>query len=304
MKTAVILKRFKELGLTAHEAKSYLSLLERDTLTVSEISRIAGIARPNAYESLEKLLAKGLCSSLPGKTKKYSACDPSLLKGQIFEQINKNLDEDIEEHKKKIYQALNKKEKETSDKKKIAAESMNTLIKELSPLYKNSRNENTPLDYIEIIKDSYQINKRFKELANEAKKEILGFSKPPYSVPKKGLEEQVEQQADRRMREKIRIRGIYEIPKSKEEIQWQFDILNRRERGSITRVINELPMKMVIFDEKIVLLPLEDPISGKTSFTAQVIEHRALAKSLKMLFEHVWEQAEDYHILEDLLKKM
>ncbi|MFQ6105075.1 MAG: helix-turn-helix domain-containing protein [Candidatus Glassbacteria bacterium] len=60
MSNPSVLKRLKELGLTDYEAKSCLSLLEKDTLTVTEVSKIAGIPRANAYEELEKLLVKGL----------------------------------------------------------------------------------------------------------------------------------------------------------------------------------------------------------------------------------------------------
>ena len=78
MKTSIILKRFKELGLSSYEAKAYLSLLERDTLTVPEISKLAGIPRPNTYDDLERLMIKGICISKPGNTKKYSSSDPEL----------------------------------------------------------------------------------------------------------------------------------------------------------------------------------------------------------------------------------
>jgi len=60
-------------------------------------------------------------------------------------------------------------------------------------------------------------------------------------------------------------------------------------------VLKGLPMKIAIFDSRIVMFALEDPVSGQTSLTTQVVEHHALVKSLKILFETLWEQAEDYH---------
>jgi hypothetical protein len=50
---------------------------------------------------------------------------------------------------------------------------------------------------------------------------------------------------------------------------------------------------MMIFDEKIVVFILEDPIHHKPSRTTQIIEHRSLARSLKILFETIWERADD-----------
>ncbi len=289
MDNVITIKRLRELGLTDHESRSYLSLLKKDVLTVSEISRLAGIPRANTYEALEKLLDKGLCISKPGKVKKYSAAGPSSLKEKVLPEFDNKAEIEM--------QTL-------LTKRKAIHENVGILVKELTPLYKNSRNENTPLDYIEIMKNPHQIHKRFIALVDNAKEEILAFVRPPYSGARKKLEEQNEQQTTL-LRGGLVVKGIYEIPRDKEEMEWRYKIVDRMsKRGEESRVAKSLPMKMFVFDEKIAMYALEDPISGETFLTMQVVEHRALAKSLKMLFYHIWEQAEDYHILKDLLKKM
>ena len=58
---------------------------------------------------------------------------------------------------------------------------------------------------------------------------------------------------------------------------------------------------MAIFDKKTVLLALEDPVSKELSLTTQIIEHRALANGLRILFDVMWGKAEDYQILERLI---
>ena len=58
-------------------------------------------------------------------------------------------------------------------------------------------------------------------------------------------------------------------------------------------------MKMAIFDEEVVMFALQDPVTKQVSLTTQIVEHRALAKSLKILFEALWERAQDYHVLRD-----
>lgn len=296
MGDSVMIKKFKELRLSPYETKSYLSLLEKDTLTVTEVARLAGIPRANAYEALEKLLTKGFCVSRPGKIRKYSAVDPASLEKKAVEV----LDESFEGKLNKLYEQQDAMLAE----KKAARESVANLITELNPLYKNSRSNENPLEYIEIIKDSFQIHKKFMELVGETKEEMLNFVKPPYVGNRKMQEEQVRQQADLCENRIIEIRAIQEIPQTKEEIQYNLEYLLRYSKGSDeTRVIKELPMKMAIFDEKIVMLPLKDPVSSVNSLTTQVVEHPDLAKSLKMLFYHLWEQAEDFRVLEDFLKK-
>jgi hypothetical protein len=60
-------------------------------------------------------------------------------------------------------------------------------------------------------------------------------------------------------------------------------------------LLKGLPMKIAIFGSRILIYALKDPVSEHTSVTTQIAEHHALVKSLKILFETLWEQVEDYH---------
>ena len=87
-----------------------------------------------------------------------------------------------------------------------------------------------------------------------------------------------------------------EIPTDEEEKRWLTEFTDIAVKaGEEARVLKELPMKVSVYDSKTVMFFMEDPISGKVSLTAQVIEHQAMAKSLKILFETLWEKADDYH---------
>ena len=313
MNRTLILKRFKEIGLSSYEAKSYLSLLERDTLTVSEISRLSGIPRANAYEALEKLMSKGMCIAKPGHTKKYSASDPLMLQDKFLVEASSAAEIELEnlgkkhketlEKSKAVLEAevknLNEKEREILERAKVVKENITAVINQLRPQYEESRLETNPMDYIEIIKDPYQIQERFMQLCQEAKEEILVFTKPPFAGPRKRLEEQFEQQVEP-LQQGIRIRDIYEMPKDKEEIEWWFKAIDTAvKHGEEARVTKELPMKMAIWDSRIVLFALADPVSKQISLTSQIVEHPALAKTLKVTFETLWAQAKDYHVLKD-----
>jgi len=290
MNTPLILQTLKNTGLNTYEAKCCLALFERGTLTVPEVSKLAGIPRPNAYEALENLMSKGMCVARPGNTKKYGPSDPALLREKALLEVSKGTEIELAN--------LKKKEKEILEKAKTAKENIDNLTSELEPRYEKSALQVSPLDYIEIIKDPYQIHKRFMQLADQAKEEMLGFTKPPYTGPKEKLTEQTEQQAQL-IRTGLKIRVIYEIPQDKEEFEWWFNNIDANVKyGEEAGVIKELPMKMAIFDSRIVLFALEDPISKQPSLTAQVIEHRALAEALKALFQTFWDRAEDYHILQ------
>jgi HTH-type transcriptional regulator, sugar sensing transcriptional regulator len=295
MSKPIIFKRFKELGLGINEAKSYISLLERDTMSVTEIARLAKIPRANAYEALETLLAKGFCISKPGKIRQYSALDPVLLQEKAIHLIDNHFEGEISK--------LHDKQDQILLEKKAARERLANLAKDLKPLYHNSRSNGNPMDYIEIIKDPFQIHKKFIELIGEAREEVLIFSKAPYTGPQEVLKEQTEKQSEP-LKQGVTIKSIYEIPSEKKEWEWWYnDIVAAAILGEQARVIKALPMKMVVIDEMVVMLPMEDPISSGTSFTAQIITHSGLAKTLKLSFEALWEKAEDYQVLESIIKK-
>jgi len=292
--------RLKSLGLTPYETKCYLALLQRGTLTVPEISTMAGVPRSNAYDALEKMMSKGMCVSRPGNTKRYSASPPDLLRESFLMKLDEETESELQKFKRDQSTALNEKEKEMLQRKKAAEADITHVMTDLQPDYEKSQKQTDPLDYIEIIKGGYQIHRKFLELIANAQRDILGFTKPPYTVPR---EKQLGEQADPQLealKRGVRSRSIYEMPKDEDERRFLFLHGDRGvQLGAEIRVLEELPMKMVIFDSKIVLTILEDALSGETSLTAQVVEHPALAKSLKILFETLWEQAEDYHIMKD-----
>jgi HTH-type transcriptional regulator, sugar sensing transcriptional regulator len=279
----LILKDFDKFGLNSYEAKSYLSLLERNRLTAVEVSRLAGIPRAKVYETLENLTSRGFCHTIPGKVKKYSAVSPSALK-DIFIQMER---EKLEMKLDKLRDEIKLKEEELTSKIKSA----DGLVKKLTPLYEASRSDNDPLDYIEIIRETMQLQNRICQLIDSAEREVLVFSKPPSLASREKILQQIEMERES-LKRGVTSKCIYELPKNDEQRDWLFEYITLAAgAGEEARVIEEIPIKMMIFDEKVVVFTLEDPLLHKPSTTTQIIEHRSLAKSLRILFQTVWEQA-------------
>lgn len=61
----------EEIGLTKNEAKVYLALLHLGTTTTSPLIRLVGVNTSKVYESLERLLKKGLVSYTIVRNKKH-----------------------------------------------------------------------------------------------------------------------------------------------------------------------------------------------------------------------------------------
>jgi hypothetical protein len=63
-----IVQAIENLGLSTYEAKAYLALLSESPLTGYKLSKISGVPRSRIYETIEKLMAKGLVLSQEGDT--------------------------------------------------------------------------------------------------------------------------------------------------------------------------------------------------------------------------------------------
>jgi sugar-specific transcriptional regulator TrmB len=290
MNNSALIEKIRQLGFSEYEARCYLALLERESLTVSEISRLAEIPRPNAYEALEKLMAKGIVVSIPGNMKRYAASDPWFLREKSLENLDNSLEAELE--------SLEEKRKELLNKKKAAQENIDGLTNELDSLFKGSRSNGSPLNYIEVLKDPLRIHHRAIQLCYEAKKEMLAFTKPPYSFTTREQQEEQKRPQIEALRKGVKIRTIYELPADKASqaalLEAASDFISH---GEEARLLEELPIKLAVFDEKIALFTLVDPIIGKPAVTSLVAEHHALAKSFKMLFESFWEKARDYYVI-------
>jgi HTH-type transcriptional regulator, sugar sensing transcriptional regulator len=80
-------KILTDLGLSQNEAKIYIELLNLKQATVVEIAKKAKIYRTNVYDSLEKLIEKGLVAYIVKEgTKLYEAANPENLLNLLKEK--------------------------------------------------------------------------------------------------------------------------------------------------------------------------------------------------------------------------
>ncbi|HET6745860.1 MAG TPA: helix-turn-helix domain-containing protein [Candidatus Limnocylindria bacterium] len=245
------------LGLTTYEAKAYVALLGRDSFTAAQAARQAELPRQRIYDVLGSLVEKGLASTRPGSVVKYAAVAPEMAVERLVASHRRYL-ADLER-------------------------SAETVIAELAPAFASGQAHTDPLEYIEVLRDAGAINERFAELQAGVKREILVFTKPPYATPPQENLEGLE------VTRAHRARSVYEMS--------AFDDANvvRGIRGFISageeaRFVDELPLKLVIIDETIVMFGMQDPVGSGRDLTIMVVEHPSLAMVLKASFEATWAQ--------------
>jgi sugar-specific transcriptional regulator TrmB len=248
------------LGLNQYEARTYVGLLRRQASTAAEMARLTGVPRQRIYDVLDGLVEKGLASVRPGRTAQYAAVSPALA-----------LDSLVAAHRQRLATA------------EAAAE---TLLERLRPAYHAGQAHTDPLDYIEVLRDQRAIAQRFNDLLDATQREILVFTKPPYAVTVRQNVRGLEVARVRTMR------SIYELS-AFEDPDFPAAVQEFADAGEQIRFVPDLPLKLGIIDETIVMFGMADPVA-EPSGTTVVIEHPALALILKIAFETVWAQAIGY----------
>jgi hypothetical protein len=59
---------------------------------------------------------------------------------------------------------------------------------------------------------------------------------------------------------------------------------------------------MYVFDRRFVLMALDNSKAPTSPLTMLVIDHPGLATAAKVLFDHLWEKADDYRDLRKLVE--
>jgi sugar-specific transcriptional regulator TrmB len=264
-------QKFIDFGLTERETKVYMILLTKKCFTTSEIQNSVDITRTKIYEILQKMVARGICTErLVGKIKYYEAVEPKLALQRVFDKYKDEC------------------QSEFSKRKNLKDE----LIKVLNPVFDISKNVSSPLDFIEIMKDRELIQKKYLMSVRETKNEMLTFNKGPYVCDTtKRLSEQIKEE-NKLLRRGAKSRNIYEDKELMSQ-KWLLDCLKTLSKsGNQARLTNNLPIKMMVFDERRVILPLQQNSPEGNGITLLFIEHHGLALACKSLFDSVWEKSE------------
>lgn len=253
---------FVDLGLTRYEASAYLALIRRNRATGAEVARLAELPRQRIYDVLDSLAARGLITVQPGRPARFTARPPQ-----------EAIDVLLREHRLRL------------DRLELDAA---RTAEELQPAFEAGRDADDPLRYLELLREPVAIARRFAELEAATEREILVFSKPPYAV------DFAENVAGLQLLERgIEARSVYERSLYEDSRQVEA-VAHFVAAGERARVVDELPLKLVLIDERVALFTMEDPVAGTPGLTIMVVEHAALALLLKLAFERVWESGEEF----------
>jgi len=179
-------QHLKELGLTENEIKVYLVLIESGSLNPTTISQKTGLHRSYIYDTLDRLLERGIVNTvLIDNKKNYQAVDPRVLR-EIYELKLRQLDNLIP----KLSDLYNSTKGETRVELHRGKRVFRTLIKHL--ISNTDKNDTVYLlgadeTMLETVEPIY-LKQYFNIIREKNVKEKIIIAKGGKRFPQKNLE--------------------------------------------------------------------------------------------------------------------
>jgi sugar-specific transcriptional regulator TrmB len=237
-------RRLQQIGLNAYEARSYLVLVGHPRFKALELAARSHVPRQKIYEVLDSLIEKGFAQVVQEKTKLFSAVEPSLAIPSYLARRGEAIQRELE------------------DQGRYAG----SLVDDLKRAYSEGQGGRGTLDYLRIVSDPAQIASQYRRMLAEVQHEYLEFSRPPYAVDP--LDEQLVKQA--RLRG-VSCRLLFEMATMDEEHRQRME--EYRSIGVEVCSAPSVPMKLALFDGRLGMIALLDPVITKPSWTALMFEH-------------------------------
>jgi len=262
------IEEFKKFGVSERETRIYLALLEHGELKANELQRIIGLSRAKVYSVLSAMQDYGLV-----KTRKAA-------KGQYY----------IASSPGNVLKILKRKWKQTDHTYENNADEIKKLISDHFP----GTDTIQTLNPISLVRNRIQIHRHFIYLSSQTTKCVNAFSRTPYSVSSvKAAEEQFEVQREA-LKRGVKMRTVYSrnhMPDPNIEIE----IFHENDQ---MRIVDNLPIKMFIFDSEVVLLAVPSTPEGNVNnFSMVVVEDPGFAELCESTFEVYWSMAEPVDVI-------
>lgn len=141
-----------------------------------------------------------------------------------------------------------------------------------------------PEESLEVLVGRDNIGRRVAHIENSARVQVRGFDKPPYVSPPGGNLENERQ----RLRQGIRYRVIY----TRQAVAWpgrlHEDIYATMRQGEQARVRPDLPLKMLMADDRMAVIPISS--SEQDVEVGYDVHPSSLLDALITLFEAEWDR--------------
>ncbi|MEV4561148.1 helix-turn-helix domain-containing protein [Kitasatospora sp. NPDC049285] len=250
-----MLDSFGVLGLGRPDGQVYAALVVAPQSTALELAEHCGLTLDQCRQALDRLAEQGMATRAPVDRDRYLAVAPDVAIGTLIGHREAEL--------------------------RSARAEMHRLM----DAFREASRYTDPAHSVEVLTGGEAIAQRLEHLVESSQYQIRGFDCPPY------VQDPTVQQPRQRAKLKsgVRIRTVFD----KEAIAWpgrlEQEILTGVEDGEEARVRPVLPMKMMMADDKMAIIPIS--VGDSVLDAAYVIHPSALLQALDALFEAEWERA-------------
>ncbi len=258
---------FEVLGLTPYEARVMLALLRTGSATTQQLAVLADVPRSSTYQILEGLRAKQLADQLP-------VDGPAVWASPSRDEVVDRL-EAAQEERLRQYQAR-------------ATQLRDLLARDVPEA------PSVSMPYVHILRGSSQSSLAYDDLLGEAKRELVMFTRPPYAAEVGTPRQPILDMLSR----KVETRVLYQRDevRAPEAEAWRQEVEAYHEAGVEARVVDELPIKLVVVDRSVALLAMSDPAAsdGDGFPTGLLVRHPGFASVQADAFEQLWAEGRPY----------
>lgn len=257
-------REFEDLGLPPAEARVIVALLQLGSARSSQLSKAAAVPRTAVYQLLSSLQDKGLILRVPiGGPATWTTPGRDKIIDRLHQAVVTAQQELVQQH------ALR-----------------STLVKELLA---EALPAPEPLDlpFVHIITCPAELRDEHERLICQATDEALLFSRPPFSTNAATAHDVTMDALTRGVSVKV----LYQAAQAEDPEATTFRASTKTytDAGMQARVVDLLPVKLLVVDRRALLLSLDNPLPHVEALgVTQVIEHPGLASMMAQQFDQLW----------------
>lgn len=243
-------------GLSAEEEAAYRLLVRTAGVEPAELAEELGVEGEAAWRVLGSLLGKGLARAVPGELGRFTAVAPDVA----------------------LAARLHRRQEEV-DRARQAVE-------QLTGEYLAYSRRREAAQLIEVITSRTALREQLRLLQDNARHEVVSLCRAGHVAMTS--QENTEELAA--LRRGVGYRVLYE-GSLLEEPGMLVNLADGIKLGEQARAMPTLPVRMIIADGELGVLPLIQHTGGLTQLTAALIRPSSLLDALKALFESLWVRA-------------
>ncbi|HEY7049967.1 MAG TPA: helix-turn-helix domain-containing protein [Jatrophihabitantaceae bacterium] len=248
---------FEALNLDQGEELVYLALLDQPAGSTAELAKQTGLPLGRVSRSLTRLARRRLVHRAAGRPVRYTPTPPDVAISALVNERRGELDRTL------------------------------LAVPALLEQYRRAAARAEPAALLEVLSGQDVAQGRFLELMAGATSDVMAFDRQSAGEGTGPSEVAVERPV---LERGVHCRAVYEVAALEDPDRLPY-LRTLAGLGEQARVLPELPMKLMIFDHRVALLPLASASDERFTVGVLVVHPSRLLDGLIALFEDYWNRA-------------